>query len=72
MGGTTSRLAAPHEVPLATKEIERDVEAGQQYADDAFWVVLFPGLAIVMAALSLQLIGDGLRDMLDPKLRKAL
>jgi peptide/nickel transport system permease protein len=48
------------------------IAAGQQYADDAFWVVLFPGLAIVMAALSLQLIGDGLRDMLDPKLRKAL
>ena len=48
------------------------IAAGQQYADDAFWVVLFPGLAIVLAALSLQLIGDGLRDMLDPKLRKAL
>lgn len=48
------------------------IAAGQQYADDAFWVVLFPGLAIVFAALSLQLIGDGLRDMLDPKLRKAL
>jgi peptide/nickel transport system permease protein len=29
-------------------------------------------LAIVLAALSLQIVGDGLRDMLDPKLRKAL
>jgi peptide/nickel transport system permease protein len=48
------------------------IAAGQQYADDAFWVVLFPGLAIILAALSLQLIGDGLRDMLDPKLRKSL
>jgi peptide/nickel transport system permease protein len=48
------------------------IASGQKYADDAFWVVLFPGLAIVLAALSLQLIGDGLRDMLDPKLRKAL
>jgi len=48
------------------------IATGQQYADDAFWVVLFPGLAIVLATLSLQLIGDGLRDMLDPKLRKAL
>ena len=45
---------------------------GQQYADQAMWVVLFPGLAIVLSALSLQLLGDGLRDMLDPKLRKAL
>ncbi len=48
------------------------IAAGQQYADRAIWVVLFPGLAIVLSALSLQLLGDGLRDMLDPKLRKAL
>ena len=48
------------------------IASGQQYADGAFWVVLFPGLAIVLAALSLQIVGDGLRDMLDPKLRKAL
>ncbi|WP_230532059.1 ABC transporter permease [Microvirga roseola] len=48
------------------------IASGQQYADSAFWVVLFPGLAIVLAALSLQVVGDGLRDMLDPKLRKTL
>lgn len=48
------------------------IATGQQFADQAVWVVLFPGLAIVLSALSLQLVGDGLRDMLDPKLRKAL
>ncbi len=48
------------------------IASGQQYADRAFWVVLYPGLAIVLSALSLQILGDGLRDMLDPKLRKAL
>jgi peptide/nickel transport system permease protein len=48
------------------------IASGQQYADQALWVVLFPGLAIVLSALSLQVIGDGLRDMLDPKLRKAM
>lgn len=48
------------------------VAAGQQFADQAFWVVLYPGLAIVIAALSLQMVGDGLRDMLDPRLRKSL
>jgi peptide/nickel transport system permease protein len=48
------------------------IASAQQYADQAFWVVLFPGLAIVLAALSLQIVGDGLRDMLDPKLRKML
>ena len=48
------------------------IAAGQNYADRSVWVVLFPGLAIVLAALSLQVLGDGLRDMLDPKLRKSL
>lgn len=48
------------------------IASGQQYADRAIWVVFFPGLAIAISALSLQLLGDGLRDMLDPKLRKAV
>ena len=59
-------------VPPETPTWGTMIASGQQYADDAFWVVLFPGLAIVLAALSLQIVGDGLRDMLDPKLRKAL
>jgi peptide/nickel transport system permease protein len=48
------------------------VAGSQQYAHRAFWIVLFPGLAIVITALSLQLLGDGVRDLLDPKLKKAL
>ena len=32
----------------------------------------FPGIAIILSALSLQMVGDGFRDLLDPKLRKAL
>lgn len=48
------------------------IASGQQFADTALWVVMFPGIAIVMVALSLQILGDGLRDMLDPRLRKAL
>lgn len=59
-------------VPPETPTWGTMIASGQQYADRAFWVVLFPGLAIVLAALCLQLLGDGLRDMLDPKLRKAL
>lgn len=47
------------------------VAGSQQYAHQAFWVVLFPGLAIVFTALSLQLFGDGIRDLLDPKLKNA-
>lgn len=59
-------------VPPETPTWGTMIASGQQFADDAFWVVLFPGIAIVLAALSLQVLGDGLRDMLDPKLRKAL
>lgn len=59
-------------VPPETPTWGTMIAAGQQYADSAMWVVLFPGLAIVLSALSLQLLGDGLRDMLDPRLRKAV
>ena len=48
------------------------IASGQQFAHQAIWLVVFPGIAIVMSALSLQMVGDGLRDLLDPKLRKAL
>jgi peptide/nickel transport system permease protein len=48
------------------------IASSQQYADHAIWLALFPGIAIVLSALSLQMVGDGFRDLLDPKLRKAL
>ena len=47
------------------------VAGSQQYAHQALWIVLFPGLAIMLTALSLQLLGDGVRDLLDPRLRKS-
>lgn len=37
---------------------------------EAPWLVVFPGLAIMASVLSLNLIGDGLREVLDPKRRK--
>jgi len=37
----------------------------------AWWVVTFPGLAILLTVLAINLMGDGLRDALDPKLRKS-
>ena len=46
------------------------ISQGRQYLDHASWMTLFPGLAIVLAVLSLQLVGDGLRDLLDPRLAK--
>jgi ABC-type dipeptide/oligopeptide/nickel transport system permease subunit len=35
----------------------------------AWWFVAFPGLAIVLTVLSVNLLGDAMRDRLDPKLR---
>ena len=46
------------------------VAGGQVYAHQALWIVLFPGLAIIVTALSLQVLGDGIRDLLDPRLRR--
>ncbi len=48
------------------------IAAGRQYIGQADWMTIFPGIAIVLSVLSLQLVGDGLRDMLDPRLRKDL
>lgn len=43
---------------------------GRNYLVQAPWVVAFPGLAILLCSLALNLIGDGLRDVLDPRLRR--
>lgn len=45
------------------------LSSGRAYIRDQMYIVLFPGLAIVLSVLSLNLIGDGLRDALDPKLK---
>ena len=42
---------------------------GKEYMRHAPYLVFFPGITIVLAALSLNLLGDGLRDALDPKLK---
>ncbi|MBY6277681.1 MAG: diguanylate cyclase, partial [Symbiobacterium thermophilum] len=42
----------------------------QVYIQLAPWVVTFPGLAIMLAVLGFNLLGDGLRDVLDPRLRR--
>lgn len=44
--------------------------SGREYMNNAPWLMVFPGLAIVFSVLSLQLLGDGLRDLVDPRLTK--
>jgi peptide/nickel transport system permease protein len=43
---------------------------GKNYIDYAWWLTLFPGLAILVTVLSFNLIGESLREMLDPRLRE--
>jgi ABC-type dipeptide/oligopeptide/nickel transport system permease subunit len=45
------------------------VAAGQAYIFQAPWLVLFPGAAIFLTSLSLNLVGDWARDVFDPRLR---
>lgn len=44
--------------------------SARDYIERANWVVTFPGLAILVTVLAINLMGDGLRDALDPKLKK--
>lgn len=46
------------------------LSGAQVYIQLAPWVVTFPGLAIMLAVLGFNLLGDGLRDVLDPRLRR--
>ena len=45
------------------------ISTGRLYIQDAPWIIWFPGVAIILVGLGLNLLGDGLRDLLDPRLR---
>jgi len=42
----------------------------RQFYDRAWWLLTFPGLSILVTVMAFNLLGDGLRDALDPKLRR--
>jgi peptide/nickel transport system permease protein len=46
------------------------IAEGRDYATQAWWLMVFPGLAISAATLGMNLLGDGLRDVLDPRLAR--
>ena len=45
------------------------ISEGQTFYRTAPWLVMFPGLAIMLTVLGFNLLGDGLRDALDPRRR---
>ncbi|WP_442808378.1 ABC transporter permease subunit [Trinickia soli] len=44
--------------------------SARDYIDNAWWIVTMPGMAILISVLAINLLGDGLRDALDPKLKR--
>jgi peptide/nickel transport system permease protein len=47
------------------------INQGRAFLRTAWWVAVFPGLAIMLTVMGFNLFGDGLRDALDPRLRQA-
>ncbi len=47
------------------------IAEGRRFMPDNWWMTTFPGLAILMLVLGFNLMGDGLRDLVDPRLRRS-
>jgi ABC-type dipeptide/oligopeptide/nickel transport system permease subunit len=56
-------------VPPPTATWGSIINDGREFMRTAPWITIGPGLLIVLAVMSFNLLGDGLRDALDPKLR---
>lgn len=48
------------------------ISDGKGYLRTAPWMTVFPGLAVAVTALSFNMIGDGLRDLIDPRMRESV
>jgi peptide/nickel transport system permease protein len=47
------------------------VAESRQYLPEAWWFATFPGIAIFLVVFGFNLLGDGLRDVIDPRLRRS-
>jgi peptide/nickel transport system permease protein len=56
-------------VPAATPTWGGILGDGRSYIDTAWWIALFPGLAIMITVLAVNLLGDWVRDHLDPRIQ---
>jgi peptide/nickel transport system permease protein len=67
VAATLSFLGLGSQPPTA--EWGRMLSEGRQYLREQWWIATFPGLAIMLTVLALNVLGDALRDALDPRLR---
>lgn len=56
-------------LPPNTADWGIDIARGQEFIQSAWWLVTFPGLAIMMVVLAFTMMGEGLTEILNPKLR---
>lgn len=58
-------------IPAPEPDWGAAIAEGRQYLPRSWWLISFPGLAIFLTVLGFNLLGDGFRDIIDPRLRKA-
>ncbi len=56
-------------LPPNTADWGIDVARGQEFIQSSWWLITFPGLAIMMVVLAFTMMGEGLTEILNPKLR---
>jgi len=56
--------------PSGSPPVLRRCPTGRDYLVVAGWISIFPGIAIMVTVLGINFLGDGLRDLLDPRLRQ--
>jgi peptide/nickel transport system permease protein len=59
-------------MPAPTPSWGNIISDGRNFIYNAPWIMMFPGLALSLAVMGLNFIGDGLRDYLDPHLRNTV
>jgi|TARA_B100000959_G_C14911779_1_gene595474 peptide/nickel transport system permease protein len=59
-------------IPQPTPTWGGMIAAGRQYLDEAYWISTMPGLAILLLVVSMNFLGDWLRDHWDPKLNQLI
>ena len=57
-------------IPAPTPVWGSMIAKGRYYISTAWWIIFFPGLALALVVLSFNMLGDWLREVLDPKLRQ--
>jgi peptide/nickel transport system permease protein len=74
MGGTILTAAALGFLglgaPPPTPEWGRMIAESREFLPEAWWYATVPGIAIFMVVMGFNLLGDGLRDFLDPRIRR--